>query len=190
MIVRAMRVPYSLRRMLAELNVLASFRRRKVISTFSSNCVTYQVTDYTFCGVENKRNPTGKWMDRTKRCRSGSEAVAMFPADRNGRDRATLGMALGGRDARAPRWGLLPSLLLFKGARRVSRPQLVTMRKSRPAWWPFVVLHVPLWISLFVLFPASGGDSEIEEQPHSGADSAGFQRQGDRHPHVGERNDP
>ena len=145
MIVRAMRLPYALRRASAELNVLASFRLRKVISTLKSDCVTHQVTFYLYLGVKNKRNSTGKWIDRMHRNRhrgSGSGAVALFPTNKSGRDRAGLRPDWGGRDARAPRWGLLPSLLeLKRDARRVSRPQLVTMRKSRPAWWLFVVLR-------------------------------------------------
>ena len=52
MIVRAMRGPYALWRASAELNVLASFRLRKVISTLTSECVTHQVTNY-FIRVQN-----------------------------------------------------------------------------------------------------------------------------------------
>ena len=46
MIARAMRLPYALRRASTELNVLASLRLRKVISTLAYECVTYQVTLY------------------------------------------------------------------------------------------------------------------------------------------------
>lgn len=58
MIVRAMRGPYALWRASAELNVLASLRLRKVISTLASDCVTYQVTFYLYLGLESKRIPT------------------------------------------------------------------------------------------------------------------------------------
>ena len=102
MIVRTMRGPYAFWRASAELNVLASLRLRNVISTLASNCVTYQVTFYLYLSAENKRNPTREWMDRTRRRRSGSGAVALFPADRSRGDRAGLRPDQGGRDARAP----------------------------------------------------------------------------------------
>ena len=35
------------------------------------------------------------------------------------------------------------------GMRRVAGPQPVPMRQRRHAWWPFVVLRVPSWITLF-----------------------------------------
>ena len=82
MSVRAMRGPYALWRALAELNVLASFRLRKVISTLVSVYITYQVTFYLYMGAENKRNTTRKRVDRwtgpdatvqeVERIRSGS----------------------------------------------------------------------------------------------------------------------
>ena len=155
MIVRAMRGPYALWRALAELNVLASLRLRKVISTLVSVYVTYQVTFYYQCGVENKRNSTRNWvdrMDKTRRHGSGSGAVALFRADRSGGDRTRLRLALGGRDARAPGGAPPITLALKGGAGRVSRPQLVPMRQSCPAWWPFVVLRVPSWMALFCCF--------------------------------------
>ena len=48
MIARAMRLPYALRIASTELNVLASLRLRKVISTLASDYVTYQVTVYLY----------------------------------------------------------------------------------------------------------------------------------------------
>ena len=48
-----------------------------------------------------------------------------------------------GRDARAPGWAPLPIALAPRGGtRRLAGPQTVSMRQSRPASWPFVVLRL------------------------------------------------
>ena len=56
------------------------------------------------------------------------------------------------------------------GTRRLAGPQPVPMRQSRHAWWPFVVLRVTSWVTLFSFVsgkdrpcpPRRGGSFESE----------------------------
>ena len=75
---------------------------------------------------------------------------AAWPVAPSRGNRASPNVGACGRDARAPGWAPLPIALAPRGStRRLAGPQTVSMRQSRPSSWPFVVLRVTSWITLF-----------------------------------------
>ena len=100
-------------------------------------------------------------VDRQRRRDAASAGPLRFPpagwpvAPSRG-NRASRNVGACGRDARAPGWAPLPIALAPRGStRRLAGPQTVSMRQRRPASWPFVVLRVTSWITLFLLFQIS-----------------------------------